>query len=153
VERLETMKNRNSKVYFEYAQYIYDTYILNGSSLEINIDERVKQEISKAIQLRQQDIFNEAKSCAYISLESSYFNFLASESYSHMIHLCGEYTIHYNDNMKYTAIRHVHKHIENTKHQQQYTIKLKYDKMIEKVIKRFIKHTFGSSYVSYHYHI
>lgn len=145
MERLEAM---NKSAYFKYAQYIYDTYISKGSSLEINIDESVKKEISEAIcSHQQQDIFNEAKSCTYILLESSYFNFLASPSYREMLDRCGEYTIHYSEHVKYTSIHQLFKYLSNSKNQQRYTVKLKYDLMIEKVIRRFVKHSFGSNYI------
>jgi len=87
VEQFENYKKKTSRKYKEMARRIYDTYILNDSYLEINLDDRVKRDIADQMNADNGEIcpsiFADAQTSAYIMLESSFIRFLHTQYLRH----------------------------------------------------------------------
>ncbi|KAI7903907.1 RGS domain-containing protein [Cokeromyces recurvatus] len=147
VERFESKRlaKRNQN---DIALSIYNTYISNNSYLEINLDDRVKRNITEQLESIltannpseepsiDRYIFSEAKSCVYLLLESSFNQFLHTCVYEDMVANCGELTIYYNDHVKNLALDYL----------SAFTHKRNYGLSIQKIIYKFVKDNFNMDY-------
>lgn len=105
------------------ARRIYDTYILNDSYLEINLDDRVKRDIADQMNADNGEIcpsiFADAQTSAYIMLESSFIRFLHTSVYKDMVENCGYLNIHYGQEVTNTALNYLTQYL---RHQQNIVI-------------------------------
>ncbi|KAG1112845.1 hypothetical protein G6F42_014624 [Rhizopus arrhizus] len=123
VEQFENYKKKTSRKYKEMARRIYDTYILNDSYLEINLDDRVKRDIADQMNADNGEIcpsiFADAQTSAYIMLESSFIRFLHTSVYKDMVENCGYLNIHYGQEVTNTALNYLTQYL---RHQQNIVI-------------------------------
>lgn len=105
------------------ARRIYDTYIVNDSYLEVNLDDRVKRHIADQMNAENDEIcpsiFAEAQTCAYIMLESSFIRFLHTSVYEDMVENCGFLNIHYDKTVTSNALNYLTQYL---RHQQDMVI-------------------------------
>lgn len=147
------------------AQRIYDTYILNNSYLEINLDDRVKRNITDQMNSENDEIgssiFTEAQTSVYIMLESSFIRFLHTSIYQDMIKNCGQLNIHYDDSVRSIALNYLtqylrHQHDVVLNHSKDHSplgdsltdMNIKHYELTKTVLKGFIKDQFGVDYFS-----
>ncbi|KAI8393364.1 RGS domain-containing protein [Radiomyces spectabilis] len=72
------------------AQHIYNTYLTSKSFFEVNLDDKVRRDVTGALQRKDLDgCFNSAKRAVYTLLESSYMRFLSTDSFQQMVKHCG----------------------------------------------------------------
>ncbi|KAF1796859.1 RGS domain-containing protein [Mucor lusitanicus] len=123
VEQFENYKKKSSRKHKEMARRIYDTYIVNDSYLEVNLDDRVKRHIADQMNAENDEIcpsiFAEAQTCAYIMLESSFIRFLHTSVYEDMVENCGFLNIHYDKTVTSNALNYLTQYL---RHQQDMVI-------------------------------
>lgn len=147
------------------AQRIYDTYILNNSYSEINLDDRVKRNITDQMNSENGEIgssiFTEAKASVYITLESSFIRFLHTSVYQDMLKNCGQLSIHYDDSVRSIALNYLTQYL---RHQHDVVLmysndhsplsdsltdmNIKHYELTKTALKGFIKDLFGVDYFS-----
>ncbi|KAK4509523.1 uncharacterized protein ATC70_007875 [Mucor velutinosus] len=163
VEQFENYKKKSSRKYKEMARRIYDTYILNDSHLEINLDDRVKRQIVDQMNAENDQIcpsiFAEAQTSAYIMLESSFTKFLRTSVYEDMVKNCGFLNIHYDKIVTSNALCYLTQYL---RHQQDIVVmhsrdqgplgdsftemNVKHYDLTRAVVNGFIKDLFGIDY-------
>jgi hypothetical protein len=92
------------------AEVIFNRFIAKDSQFEINVDERVRQNIQNEISsttIPDAHVFDEAKSVVYIFLEASFERFIHSSVFEDMVIHCGEHATHYNKNIIQTAVEYL----------------------------------------------
>lgn len=66
------------------AQEIHDLYVEEGSKLEINIDQKIRDPVQQAIDEGDQDCFEDAKEAMFHLMEPIFLKFRTSELFSQM---------------------------------------------------------------------
>lgn len=164
MEQFENYQKKSSRKYKEMARRIYDTYIMNDSYLEINLDDRVKRHIADQMNSENNEIrpsiFAEAQTSAYIMLESSFTRFLHTSVYEDMIKKCGFLSIHYDKTVTSAALDYLAQYL---RHQQDIVtmhnskdhgplgnslteMNIKHYDLTKTVVNGFIKDLFGVDY-------
>lgn len=149
-----------------FAQRIFDRYIANNASLEINIDDRVKRNIidqfiscNNGSGAMNQHVFSEAKISIYALLETSFHRFLHTRVYDDMVANCGELTIHYNEHVQSVALNYLIEYLrtqrdillaqsESNSPLSDALVRLNFNhyEMVKNLVQAFIRHKFGVNY-------
>jgi hypothetical protein len=165
VEQFEKCRKKSSKKYKQMAQRIYDAYILNNCYLEINLDDRVKRNITDQMSSENDEIgpciFTEAKTSVYIMLEASFIRFLHTSAYQDMIKNCGQLSMHYDESVRNIALNYLtqylrHQHDVVLMYSEDYSplgdsltdMNTKHYQLTKTALKGFIKDLFGLDYFS-----
>lgn len=147
------------------AQRIFDRYITTNASLEINLDDHVKRNIIQyflsSSSTTPSYVFSEAKTSAYVLLETSFHRFLTSCVYDDMLTNCGELTIHYNERVRGVALNFLVEYLRTQQdlllmHSENHTalsdtlvrLNSKHYELIKSMIQGFIRNTFGVDYMA-----
>lgn len=103
------------------AQHIYNTYLSRASHFEVNLDDKVRRQVTAAIQeKRVEGCFTSAKRAVYSLLESSFMRFVTTDTFQRMVMNCGELTTHYDTDTRNMAIETLMQYIDR-QHDMIYT--------------------------------
>ncbi|KAI8876539.1 hypothetical protein K501DRAFT_288848 [Backusella circina FSU 941] len=145
------------------AEHIFSRFIAKDSQFEINVDERVRQNIQKELSysiIADAYIFDEAKTIVYIFLEASFERFIHSCVFEDMAIHCGEHATHYNKSTIQTAVDYL---LNSQKQHEQDDLsflnsKIQVDNqfllinkhhctLVKSYIQEFVESMFGSEYL------
>ncbi|CEG73395.1 hypothetical protein CU097_006393 [Rhizopus azygosporus] len=148
------------------AERIYGTYISNSAQLQINLDDKVKRNITNQLlaisDFNANTIFVEAKASVYILLESSYIRFLETNIYQEMVRHCGEFTIHYDERTIKSAVSYLSGHLKQQKEsinaqfngskdsnlsESLIAVNSHYYNLTRSIIERFVINMFGKAHL------
>ncbi|KAF7722885.1 hypothetical protein EC973_002605 [Apophysomyces ossiformis] len=95
------------------ANYIYDTYLSQHGDFELNVEDKLRQEIKAALQAHEvEGCFDKAKQAVYLLLESSFMQFINTISWGKMEKTCGEQTTQYDHSTRHAAVSELVSYIE-----------------------------------------
>ncbi|KAI8987149.1 RGS domain-containing protein [Pilobolus umbonatus] len=141
-------------------QFIYDTYISADSYFEINVDDKIRRNITNHLSDEEVDfgLFHEAKVSIYTLLEASFSRFTSTAIYKDMLNNCGELNTVYDDRCKKVAIEYLlgyirqvesdianHADHETALGESLVLTNINHRKMITAILNQFILKLFGST--------
>ncbi|KAG2221764.1 hypothetical protein INT45_003404 [Circinella minor] len=113
LEQYESFTYTSEAQQFATAQHIHNTYLTDNSHFEVNLDDKVRRQVTSALHEKKvKRLFDNAKRAVYSLLESSFMRFCQTETFTQMVMDCGELTTHYGASTRHDAVRQLLSYIE-----------------------------------------
>ncbi|KAI7853124.1 hypothetical protein BDC45DRAFT_606705 [Circinella umbellata] len=113
LEQYESFSYTSEAQQLATAQHIHNTYLTHNSHFEVNLDDKVRRQVTSTLQEKKvKRLFDNAKRAVYSLLESSFMRFCQTETFTQMVMDCGELTTHYDASTRHDAVRQLLSYIE-----------------------------------------